>query len=95
MPSPLTNPATQSHHLTSYTLTTSPVQISAARPGRVLICQVIGSGTAVLGDSTITGAGNTGTQISNPMIFTDSASTSPWYACATTGTVQLNVDEIY
>ena len=104
----LANQNYQSHHPQNYTLAANaPQKISSARAGRTLICQVIGSGSVIIGAGT-TGPDGTpiannvsngyGTTLSNPTIVTDSATTSDWYAAAvsgTIGTVQLNVDEIY
>lgn len=96
----LTNAAVQSHHPTSYTLASgTPQLISAARNGRTLLCQVVGSGSVLLGAGAADSANNVGTgfgmTVSNPTLFTDSATTTDWWATAVTGTVTLQVDEIY
>lgn len=95
----LANQNTQSHHPATYNLSSSAATlISAARSGRTLRCQVIGTGTAILGSGTgepnpVTGG--FGMTLVNPTTFEDSTSTADWWACSSTGSVQLNVDEIY
>jgi hypothetical protein len=94
-PTPPNEDTLDRHHPATYTLSSTPVLISAARRGRTLFVQLESGSNAYVGGVSVSSSQGIPLPASGSLPFIDSVTSAAWYAVATSGSPVINVDEIY